>query len=402
MPVSADAATVAPVRALVVDDDAFIRSVVVHQLQALGIAAVMVAEDGDRARALLHGTHPYDLIVCDLMLPGTDGIQLLRDIADQRPDAAMIFISSAETRLLRSVEQIARNRRLVVLGSLQKPLHPAGLKELVGRMHRQPQVRTVGSASVAIDDCALRQALSTDAFFIAVQPQIDLLTGNVEAVESLVRWKDAAGATIAPDQFLPAIDDAGLMPDLTDTVLRQSLHAARRWLDDSIDLRVSVNIPPSVVVDSGLHARIVALAAQFRVKPNRIVLEVTESGLSTDLLIPLEVLTRLRLHGMELSIDDFGTGYSSLERLRHIPFTELKIDRSFVSVARRDRDARRIVESSVRLAHDLGLRSVAEGIETDEDARLMRALGCDVGQGFHFARPMPPDQLPRWLRHREN
>ncbi|TJY58353.1 EAL domain-containing response regulator [Sinimarinibacterium sp. CAU 1509] len=401
MHASTDIPTLAPIRALIVDDDAFIREVVALHLEALGIEAIMVAEDGDRARALLHGSQPYDLIVCDLMLPGTDGIQLLRDIADQRPDAAMIFISSAETRLLRSVEQIARNRRLTVLGSLQKPLHPAGFKELVGRMRRQPNVRPAGSARTVIADEALHQALRTDAFFIAVQPQIDLLTGAVDAVEALVRWRAGNGATIPPDHFLPSMDAAGLMPELTDAVMRQSMRAVRLWLDEGIDLRISVNISPSVVVDAGLHARIVSMASLFRVEPGRIVLEITESGLATDLLIPLEVLTRLRLHGMELSIDDFGTGYSSLERLRHIPFTELKIDRSFVSVARRDRDARRIVESSIRLAHDLKLRSVAEGIETDEDARLMRALGCDVGQGFHFARPMPPEQLPQWLRNHD-
>ncbi len=398
MHASTETPTVAPIRALIVDDDAFIREVVAIHLESLGIEAIMVAEDGDRARALLRGSEPYDLIICDLMLPGADGIQLLRDVAEQRPDAAMIFISSAETRLLRSVEQIARNRHLTVLGSLQKPLHPAGFKELVGRMHRQPAARPTGASRMPIKDDALLQALRTDAFFIAVQPQIDLLTGAVNAVEALVRWKDGTGAMIPPDQFLPSIEAAGLMPALTDAVMTQSLRAARAWLDSGIDLSVSINIPPSVVVDAGLHTRIVSLATQFRVSPGRIVLEITESGLSTDLLIPLEVLTRLRLHGMELSIDDFGTGYSSLERLRHIPFTELKIDRSFVSVARRDRDARRIVESSIRLAHDLKLRSVAEGIETNEDARLMRALGCDVGQGFHFARPMPPEQLPQWLR----
>jgi len=395
---STDAPAPESIHALVVDDDAFIREVVVYQLEALGIESITIAEDGDRARTLLHGQHPFDLIVSDLMLPGTDGIQLLRDIAEHRPDAALIFISSAETRLLRSVEQIARNRRLLVLGSLRKPLHPAGFKELILRLQRPPTLRPAGTTRKAIDERALREALDTDAFVIAVQPQVDLLTGAVDAVESLVRWPDASGVPLPPDQFLPAIEAAGLMPELTDAVLRKSLRAVRDWLDQQIDLRIAVNIPPNVVVNGGLHARIVALAAEYRLTPDRVVLEVTESGLSTDLLIPLEVLTRLRLHGMELSIDDFGTGYSSLERLRHIPFTELKIDRSFVSVARRDRDARRIVESSVRLAHDLGLRSIAEGIETDEDARLMRALGCDVGQGYYFARPMPPEQNPQWLR----
>lgn len=389
-----------PLRALVVDDDQFVRSVVARQLRSLGAAAVAVAEDGAQARRLL-GAETYDLIVCDLVMPGTDGIQLLGDIAGSIPGASLILMSSAEPKLLRIAEQIARGRRLRVLGSLHKPVQTGSLKMLLSRIGA-PRPAAEPSAHGLIDVTAsmLREALDGGALTIAVQPQVNLVSGQLEAAEALARWPLPGGHWIAPDRFLPIAEEAGLMDRLTDYVFEHAVAGARRWRDAGLELRIAVNVAPTSLCRPGLPERIAHLVARHQVKTSQILVEVTETDVDRDLLVPLEVLARLRLQGIELSIDDFGTGFSSLARLQGMPFTELKIDRSFVGIARHDEEARSIVEASVRLARNLGLRTVAEGIESAEDAQLMRALRCDLGQGYYYAHPMPADRLPDWSRNR--
>jgi EAL domain-containing protein (putative c-di-GMP-specific phosphodiesterase class I)/ActR/RegA family two-component response regulator len=391
-----------PLSVLVVDDDPFVRGVLSHQLRKLGAGRIIEACDGQHARDLIHASDAdLDLIVCDLVMPGADGVELLQDIAERQTSAALIFMSSAEARLLRSVEHIARSRELRVLGCLQKPIQTPALKVLLSRLSECVARRqATGLHPVEVTVPMLQAALTARRIRIAVQPQVNLLTGEVEAAEALARWQLEDGSTIAPDQFLRVAEEGGLMDQLTDQVLELAVLAARDWHSAGVGLRVAINVAPTSLSRPGLPDRIAGMAARAHLSLRDLIIEVTETGVARDLVVPLEVLARFRLQGMELSIDDFGTGYSSLERLRHIPFTELKIDRSFVGVARSDPDARRIVESSIRLAHDLGLRTVAEGIETDADERLMRALGCDLGQGFLYARPMPPSQLPIWAASR--
>lgn len=390
----------AALRALVVDDDQFVRSVVSRQLRSLGAAAVAVAEDGEQARRLL-AADTYDLIVCDLVMPGADGIELLGDIAGSIPGASLILMSSAEPKLLRIAEQIARSRRLRVLGSLHKPVQTCSLKTLLSRIGSaaagtEPSAR----GPVEVTAAMLRDALDAGAITIAVQPQINLVSGQLEAVEALARWPLADGHWIAPDLFLPVAEEAGLMDRLTDHVFECAVTVARQWRDAGLELRIGVNVAPTSLCRPELPDRVARLVAQHRLRSSQILVEVTETGVARDWLVPLEGLARLRLQGIELSIDDFGTGFSSLARLQGMPFTELKIDRGFVGIARADEEARSIVEASVRLARDLGLRTVAEGIESAQDAQLMRELRCDLGQGYYYARPMPAEQLPTWSRNR--
>ncbi len=401
-PLAVDPGTSSPPAfdALVVDDDDFVRTVVAQQLRGLGAGEITLASGGHQARELLRDRRHFELIVCDLMMPDSDGVELLRDIASESPGSALIFMSSADPKVLRSVEHIAVKRMLHVLGSVQKPIRSASLKELVRRMDRGRPDCPDQQPCAGVSEAMLRDAILNHRIRIAVQPQLNLLTGEVESAEALARWTRDDGTAIGPGLFLPLAERCGLMDALTDSVVEQALAAVGTLHRAGIRMRIAINISPSTLAQPILPEHLVAVARRHGVQASQIVIEVTETGIAGDALPPLEVLTRFRLRGMELAIDDFGTGYSSLARLRHIPFTELKIDRSFVAAARADQEARRIVESSVRLARDLGLRTVAEGIERCEDAALMRALGCDLGQGFHFARPMPPAQLLDWIGSR--
>ena len=193
-----------PLSVLVVDDDAFVRGVLSHQLRKLGAGQIIEACDGQHARDLIHASAPdLDLIVCDLVMPGADGVELLQDIAERRTSAALIFMSSAEARLLRSVEHIARSRELRVLGCLQKPIQTPALKVLLSRLSDcEARRQAIGLPAVEVTASMLQAALAERRIRIAVQPQVNLLTGEVEAAEALARWAREDGSTIAPDQFL--------------------------------------------------------------------------------------------------------------------------------------------------------------------------------------------------------
>ncbi|WP_052761325.1 EAL domain-containing protein [Sedimenticola thiotaurini] len=202
---------------------------------------------------------------------------------------------------------------------------------------------------------------------------------------------------IYPDQFIGEAEESSLIDELTDAVLIQALHHTRDWLDQGIMLHVSVNISMENLKALDFPDRVVGEADAAGVPLKYLVLELTESRLLKNLLMILDILTRLRLRQVSLSIDDFGTGHSSLVQLRDLPFDELKVDRSFVHLACRNTSSRAIYEASVEMAAQLGMTSVAEGVEDLDDWEFLQSSGGDLAQGYFIARPMPVEALPEWL-----
>jgi len=387
-----------PHSALVVDDDDFVRGAIAQMLRRLGVAEVRTADDGRKACETLSRDGPAELIVCDLMMPGGDGVEMMSEVSRLNPAGRLVLVSSAEARLLRSARELAEGQGLDVLGVLSKPVRQSDLLALLDRAPAPPKVAPAAPAPAApISAEQLRAALAAREFTIDVQPQLCLRTQRIIGCEALVRWNSPTLGRQPPDRFLPPLAAAGLMPQLNDVVVAAAMASCAGWHRLGLDLRIAINFSPDTLADRDLPARLARLAGEAGFPPSRIVVEVTESGVMQDSQESLGVLTRLRLRGMELSIDDFGTGYSTMERLQRVPFTELKIDRRFVSAALADPEARGIVEANVSLARSLDLLTVAEGVETLEDLRLMRALGCDVAQGYFISRPMPPAALPDWL-----
>jgi EAL domain-containing protein (putative c-di-GMP-specific phosphodiesterase class I) len=246
----------------------------------------------------------------------------------------------------------------------------------------------------------LRTAIEERQIVVHYQPKIDLATGQVTAVEALVRWDHPSSGLLFPDAFLALAEDAGLMPALTATVLDQALAQAAAWSREGRDLAVAVNLPPATVVDADLPDRIAALLAQHRVPARQLKLEITEDSLLDDRVRARDVLARLRRLGVRIAIDDYGSGYSSLAYLRELPVDELKLDRSFISPMAEDARAAAIVRSTVELAHSLGLTIVAEGVEHAAAADELTRYGCDSAQGFHYAQALHPAELTRWLDNR--
>ncbi|MCA0143727.1 bifunctional diguanylate cyclase/phosphodiesterase [Blastococcus sp. LR1] len=243
----------------------------------------------------------------------------------------------------------------------------------------------------------LRTALSSDQLVLHHQPQLDVATGRPVGVEALVRWQHPVRGLLGPGEFLPLAEAHGLMGKLTEVVLDRAVAQAAEWHRRGLALQMSVNLSASNLLDVGLPARVAALLAEHGLPAGQLVLEVTESVLLTDPDRSIPVVRSLADLGTTVSIDDFGTGYSSLAYLRELPVGELKLDRSFTADLLTNERTAAIVASTVELAHRLGLRVVAEGVETAETFAHLGSLGCDFSQGFLHARPLPADQLEEWL-----
>jgi diguanylate cyclase (GGDEF)-like protein len=240
----------------------------------------------------------------------------------------------------------------------------------------------------------LRRALERDELILHYQPKVELESGRVTGVEALVRWQHPVHGLRGPGAFLPHAEHTALMRPLTLHVLRTALSDLARWRRDGLDLTVAVNLAVQSLLDLRTPTQVGDLLAEFGLQPSVLILEVTESLLLHDPARAGEVLRDLREMGCGLALDDFGTGFSSLEHLKRLPVHELKIDKSFVMAMDRDPADRAIVASTAALGRALGLRVVAEGVESAASASVLAAIGCDLAQGFHYSPPVPGDQLP--------
>ena len=246
----------------------------------------------------------------------------------------------------------------------------------------------------------LRLALERGEFFLAYQPQLDLASGRIHSLEALIRWQHPQQGLISPMEFIPAAEENGLIVPIGDWVLRTACSDLARWRAAGRRLRVAVNLSAVQFRDPELIDRIKAVLADAEVAPEALELEVTEGVLMEDSATTLTTLNTLRDVGLELSLDDFGTGYSSLSYLKRLPLTNLKVDQSFVRGLPADKESLAIVRAIVSLAKNLGFTVTAEGVETLEQARILRGLSCETLQGYYFSKPVRAEQIANLLDRR--
>jgi EAL domain-containing protein (putative c-di-GMP-specific phosphodiesterase class I) len=244
---------------------------------------------------------------------------------------------------------------------------------------------------------ALAAALAGDELLLHYEPCIDLRTRRVIGVEALARWQHASRGLIAPAAFIPLAEESGLIDPLTEIVFAKAIAQLAAWRGDGLDLRCSVNFSACSVGNLALIDRACDLCRTHRVDPACLVVELTETAAARDLEQLRATLVRLRACGFGTAIDDFGTGFSSLARLHQLPFTAIKLDRSFVAGMPQSRECRVIVKSTIDMAHDLGLCVVAEGVENTELLESLALQGCDLAQGYGIARPLAPGLVPDFV-----
>jgi diguanylate cyclase (GGDEF)-like protein len=243
----------------------------------------------------------------------------------------------------------------------------------------------------------LHRAVEAQALELAFQPKLDLATGRVRQVEALVRWQHPRLGPISPAEFIPIAEQTGLIRKLTEWVLRAALRQCAEWHSRGISLTVAVNISALDLHDRELPARLRVLLAQAGVPAERLALEITESSVMAEPETARRLLDEVTAMGATVCVDDFGTGYSSLAQLQRLPVQELKVDKSFVIEMTRSKDLAQIVRSTIELGHNLGMRVVAEGVESGETLEVLRGMGCDMAQGFHVSAPLAAADVPAWL-----
>ncbi|GIL05983.1 MAG: transcriptional regulator [Betaproteobacteria bacterium] len=395
------------VSVLVVDDDPFALKLFARQLALVGIDAVHTCTGAEAALAELGRPEAdFDALICDLNMPGMDGVQFLRHLARMRYRGGLVLVSGEDERILQSVSRLARAHKLNLLGALRKPVALERLRHLLDSAPTIQRHSVLRPVRKTYDAAEIERAIFDGQLFNQYQPKVNLADAEVTGVEALVRWRHPEDGLVYPDQFIADAEAGGLIDALARAVLANGLADVRRWQDEGLALQLSVNVSMDNLVALDFPDRLVREAEAAGVAVDRLVLEVTESQAMRDPTALLDIATRLRLKRIGLSIDDFGTGYSSLAQLRELPFDELKLDRSFVHGAAQDASLRAILEANLGMAKQLGLRTVAEGVEDRDDWDCLRALGCDLAQGWFVARPMPANEVPNWLRawrarHRE-
>ncbi len=370
-------------RVLVVDDKAFVRTMTGRILQGVGIESVSYAANGREALEFLRKEDPrVGLVMCDLMMPDMDGVEVVRHAAELDHKPPFIFISGANAALLGTAADMARARGLLVLGALEKPISAEAVRAMLSKLADLKTSPKTAPRALPLAAADLAKALDRDQIILHYQPKVDLRTARIEGFESLARWQHPDHGLVPPGQFIAMAEESGMIEPLTDRVLSLALRQCAAWNDAGHATKISINISAHLLVDLRMPDRIAREAAQANVDPKQIVLEITESGVFRDAADTLDILARLHMKGFALSIDDFGTGFSSMEQLRRVPFGELKIDRAFVNGAAQNLKAKAILHSSASLGKSLGLAVVAEGAETQEDWDLLAALGLDLVQGY--------------------
>lgn len=337
-----------------------------------------------------------DIIILDLMMPEVDGIEVIRFLAESGCDAMLILISGFDAGVLHSAQKLVMEQGLNFAGSLVKPFRVEALKNLLKELSITPrhfaQHKSINPPSVV----ELRKALKNDELVVFYQPKVALHGQNISAVEALVRWQHPSHGLLGPNLFISTAEQYELITDLTWVVMKQVMRQCQSWQDQGLHVQVAVNMSASTLKELDLPEKMGALVQEYHLSPAQIILEVTETALMQELTKSLDILTRLRMKGFHLSIDDFGTGYSSLVQLYRVPFTEIKIDLSFVMEMNSDPEAATIVETIIMLGHKLNMKIVAEGVETEACRQALADLSCDLAQGYLFAKPMPGDEVFAW------
>jgi EAL domain-containing protein (putative c-di-GMP-specific phosphodiesterase class I)/CheY-like chemotaxis protein len=387
---------------LVAEAEPVQRRALIEALGQLGASRVTDVPDGPMAlRTLQAGFTPkIDVAIIDLALGGMDGLELLRAIAAQGAPVRAIVIGAQPADVLFTVETLAQAYGIDLLGATPKPVTSTKLKALLENY--QPPVRANAgepkpSPQPNFSFAEVGVGLQKRQFEPFFQPKIELATGQVKGLETFARWRHPEHGVLGPGAFIGALEQNNRIDFLDWTMLELSVERCRQYHGQGIPISISLNLAPETLAHPNFIRQVQSTMKRHGVLPDYLTFEMTESSMLNFDADFIERLVRLRMMGFGLAIDDYGTGHSNLQLLARIPFSELKIDRSFVDGASKKRPLGTVLKSCLGLAHSLDRMSCAVGVETRQDWDFLQSLGCTYAQGYHIANPMAAEDFPGWL-----
>jgi EAL domain-containing protein (putative c-di-GMP-specific phosphodiesterase class I)/AmiR/NasT family two-component response regulator len=393
---------IAQLHFLVAEGDQVQRHALADILVHLGVGRITQAPDGHTAMrhfsAAANMAPPVDIAIIDLALPGMDALELIRRLADAKSRVGVVVVGAQSNAVLFSVETMAAAYGINMLGAIGKPVIGSRLEALISNYLQPGEARAAARQQTPpISFAEVGQGLQAREFDPFFQPKIELETGQVKGLEMFARWRHPLYGVLGPASFMQVLEDNRRVDFLDWSMIEKSVAACRTLHDQGIPISFSINVDQSTLAHPQFMDQISACLDRHRIMPDYITFEMTESAVLTTDPHFLERLLRLRMKGFGLAIDDYGTGRSNLQLLARIPFSELKIDRSFVDGASKKQAIGTVLRSCLGLARSLDRRSVAVGVETKQDWDFLQGLGCTYAQGYYIAKPMPVEEFPAWL-----
>ena len=375
-------------RLLIIDDEPSIGAIIARVATSVGYQTLVV-ENADEFLQKVRSWAPTH-IVMDLQMPVVDGLQLLSELASDHCTANIILVSGVGDSVVNAARRVGTARGLNVTAALAKPFSVAELAGVLKSNRLEDPWLTVASFSAA---------MNREEFYLLYQPKVELRTGCIAGAEALVRWRHPMRGVVAPLEFIPFAESSACIDRMTQWIGTSACRQMRAW--DAVGCRIglAINVSARNLHEPRLADQLETQCRAAGVEPARLTLELTETAAMRDAGQMMDVLTRLRVKGFSLAIDDFGTGYSSLVQLHRLPFNEIKIDRTFVTGCTTSSESRSIVRLVIELAHALGMKAVAEGVDTADALRLLRDMGCDEAQGSFIAPPLEAIDVPAAVIH---
>ncbi len=385
--------------AVVIDDETDICEMLCEIAEEEGYRALSYTEAEQLENQVLRAAA---MIFLDLRIPGCDGIEVLRLLSQIHCEAGIWIISGCDAGVLQSAETLAKEQGLNLQGSIAKPLRYRQLQKILQLTLKPNQPQSYVNRDIEFDRRDFEKALAAKEFIPFYQPQVSGKNLQLLGFEALVRWKHPEWGLVPPVRFISFAEENGLIADLSNLMFYATFNDYKRWQEAGISPSISINISGVEMDNLQLPEKLIEQMTLAGMPVQNLALELTESTLMEEMTKSLDIMTRLRMKGMHLSIDDFGTGYSSMVQLHRAPFTEIKIDRSFVMKLPGNSEATAIVEIITMLGHKLGMQVVAEGVETEEQVTFLRQIHCDKLQGYFFAKPQPLESALAWAKqHRQ-
>ena len=353
--------------------------------QACGLEVILIKNGRELPEII--DSHAINVLMFDTRLHDPCIIDMIYLLAQLKCEIPIIIIGDCDEKIFLSIKRIGALKELSIFTIHINAFNNAELLKVI---------HVIDKKNLIINDEIITSALEKKQYKLFYQPKITAATNKLAGVEALIRWERPNHGIVPPDLFIPIAESSGLIIPMTYWIISEAFSQYAAWCKKNIRLKIAINLSAKILTDSNLPTELCRLVTDFKVNPHDICFEITETTAMNSPDVALERLTRIRLKGFFLSIDDFGTGYSSLVELQRLPFTELKIDKSFVSDLTYNKANGHIVRSIINLGKNMDLSLVAEGVETKEAVDQLRELGCDNLQGYFISQPLSNEDFIKW------